>query len=239
MVDTASLETSSDETLVDFDGDGVGELSIGRLPARTLAQAETMTHKIVNYHPGNGGAVFAADHNFEAVNQAARNFLPTGLAVTEINRNGLDDDAMRSQIVNAFNAGPSIVQYAGHGSVEVWTGAGVLNGQSINSLTNYKALPLVVAMTCLNGYFHSPTSESLAERLLNAPNGGGVAVWASSGLTMTTGQTPMDRALFRFLYQNGDAPRLGDAARQAKRATTDSEVRRTWTLFGDPTMILR
>ena len=32
---------------------------------------------------------------------------------------------------------------------------------------------------------------------------------------------------------------LGDATRQAKLATTDLDVRRTWILFGDPTMKIR
>ena len=51
---------------------------------------------------------------------------------------------MRSQIVNAFNAGPSIVQYAGHGSVEVWTGAGLLQTNDAAQLSNGHRLPLVV-----------------------------------------------------------------------------------------------
>jgi hypothetical protein len=33
--------------------------------------------------------------------------------------------------------------------------------------------------------------------------------------------------------------RLGDAARAAKVATTDVDVRQTWILFGDPTMRLK
>jgi hypothetical protein len=33
--------------------------------------------------------------------------------------------------------------------------------------------------------------------------------------------------------------RLGEAARQAKLATSDLDVRRTWMLLGDPTMRVR
>jgi hypothetical protein len=32
---------------------------------------------------------------------------------------------------------------------------------------------------------------------------------------------------------------IGDASRQAKQATADMDVRRTWILFGDPTMKVR
>jgi hypothetical protein len=33
--------------------------------------------------------------------------------------------------------------------------------------------------------------------------------------------------------------RLGDAVRAAKSATPDADVRRTWILFGDPSMTLK
>ena len=38
-------------------------------------------------------------------------------------------------------------------------------------------------MTCLNGYFHDPAFESLAQALMSAEGGGAVAVWAPSGMT--------------------------------------------------------
>ena len=46
-------------------------------------------------------------------------------------------------------------------------------------------------MTCLNGYFHDTTFPSLAEQLLANPQGGAVAVWASSTLTLPAPQLAM------------------------------------------------
>ena len=106
------------------------------------------------------------------------------------------------------------------------------------TLTNGSALPLVVGMTCLNGFFQSPYTESLAEALLKAENGGAVAVWTSSGLTDPYGQSLMNKAFFRLLF-NGQGLTLGEAAAQAKAATPDQDVRRSWILFGDPTTKLR
>jgi len=48
-LDTAELETASDDWLADFDGDGISEIALGRLPARTTADASTMISKILKY----------------------------------------------------------------------------------------------------------------------------------------------------------------------------------------------
>jgi hypothetical protein len=93
-------------------------------------------------------------------------------------------------------------------------------------------------MDCLNGYFADPSLESLAETLVEASNGGAVAVFASSGLTIPNGQHAMGLQMFQLLY-SGSSIAIGDASRQAKIATTDPDVRRTWILFGDPTLKIR
>ena len=92
-------------------------------------------------------------------------------------------------------------------------------------------------MTCLNGYFQDPHLDGLAEVLLKAPNGGAAAVWASSGMTDPQAQLALSEELHRQLFKSGSAKpaTLGDAIKQAKVVASDSDVRRTWILFGDPT----
>jgi hypothetical protein len=94
-------------------------------------------------------------------------------------------------------------------------------------------------MTCLNGHFHDLTSVSLGEALLTAPNGGAVATWVSSALTFAPGQQSMGRSLYQYIFQGGSSPLLGDAIRAAKLSTNDIDVRRSWILFGDPTLPMR
>jgi hypothetical protein len=62
-------------------------------------------------------------------------------------------------------------------------------------------------------------------------------VWASSGLTESEAQIPIDEALVRLLLTGTTT--LGDATRAAKAATSDMDVRRSWILFGDPSTKLR
>jgi hypothetical protein len=126
----------------------------------------------------------------------------------------------------------------GHGSVDLWN-AGLMTSADAAKLTNKHSLSLFFAMTCLNGYFQDPTLESLAESVLKAEQGGAVAVWASSGMTATDKQAAMNQELFRILFGDDRTLTLGEATLKAKAATSDSDVRRTWILFGDPAMRLR
>ena len=161
-----------------------------------------------------------------ATNQAIRARLPDNMPVNAVNRAGQSDEAARNQILTGLNSGPALVTFAGHGSVGVWTGAGLLRASDAATLTNGARLPVVVSLTCLNGYFANPHTQSLAESLLLAPDGGAAAVWASSALTLPDAQAGMSQAFFRVAYRN-EATRIGEAIRQAKAATANREVRQT------------
>jgi hypothetical protein len=58
-------------------------------------------------------------------------------------------------------------------------------------------------MTCLNGYFQDASGESLAESLMNAKQGGAIAVWASTGLTVPQDQAVMNQAFYRSIFNVG------------------------------------
>src|SRR4029077_5998143 len=108
------------------------------------------------------------------------------------------------------------------------------NGDA-RALTNGNRLPLVIVADCLNGLFDDPALEGLAETLLKAQNGGAVAAYASSGDTIPGRQQEMALGLYQFLF-GAQSMALGDVTKQAKTATTDLDVRRTWILLGDPSM---
>jgi hypothetical protein len=148
-----------------------------------------------------------------------------------------DDPTATAHIIAGFNSGKSVVNYSGHGNVDVWTGGGIFTSDHATALANTK-LPFVVVMDCLNGYYQDPLLLSLAEAFLKAPNGGAIATFASSGLTTTFGQRQMELELYRQLY-GSQSLSLGDAIRIAKAASTDRDVRTTWIFFGDPSIKIR
>ena len=46
----------------------------------------------------------------------------------------------------------------------------------------------------------------------------------------------MAEQMFRLLFSDGTRVTLGEATSKAKAATGDPDVRRSWILFGDPSM---
>ncbi len=239
LIDTAFMETASDDWLADFNNDGIAEMAVGRLPVKTAAQAATIVQKIIGYDQlrfdPRRGAMLVADNGFESASQDIEAAIPQRMPVQMINRSSASDSVIRQQILNGINAGPRIVNYYGHGSVQVWTGAGLLQNSDAPNLTNGGKLAVFTLMNCLNGYAHDAYIDSLGEALLKAENGGAVAVWASSGYTESGGQTQINRQLYQQVFTNS-AVRLGDAIRSAKGATMNGDVRRTWVLLGDPSM---
>jgi hypothetical protein len=148
-----------------------------------------------------------------------------------------DDATATAHIIAGFQQGRAIVNYSGHGNVDVWTSGSVFTSANATALTNSK-LPFVIVMDCLNGYYIAPSVVALGEAFLLAPNGGAVAAFASSGLTITFGQRQMELELYRQLY--GATPiALGDAIKIAKNASSDPDVRSTWIYFGDPSIKIR
>jgi len=243
FVDTEHLTTASDDWFVDFDDDGLPEMAVGRLPVESAEEAATVVSKIIAFEGVAGlmnDALLVADINdfidFEGASaDVAEELLAGSMGVTEILR-GRSSTA-RSDLLALLNQGQLLVNYVGHGSTKIWNG-NLLTSSDAWNLTNSPYLPFLVSMTCLNGFFQDPYSESMAETFLKAEQGGAVAVWTSSGLTLPGEQLPMNKELIRLLF-NGEGLTIGEAVMRAKRATSNEDIRRTWILFGDPTLRLR
>lgn len=247
LIDTSYLETASDDWFADFKDDGLAEMYVGRLPARSVSEAAALVSKIVDYDSANikmpiarRSVLLVSDandgFNFEQASEQLRALVPSGTRVQEIFRGRLENAVAKQQLFEAINAGPSIVNYTGHGSINVWRD--LFTTDDARSLSN-RQLPLFVTMTCLNGFFHDPVNESLAEGLLKSERGGAISVWASSGMTEPPQQTVMNQQAYRLLFGAGESLTIGEVTARAKAAVPDGDVRRTWLLFGDPATKLR
>ncbi|MGB2626054.1 MAG: C25 family cysteine peptidase [Candidatus Acidiferrum sp.] len=247
MIETAAFKTASDDWFTDFESTGYGTIPTGRLPVRTVAGTQLVVGKIVNYEKGaeagawNGQALLVGDQNtnsnFSAAVVSAAAILPNSLTVSELLADGQDSATFRTQLLAALNNGSLIVDYQGHGAEQQWSFVNFFNTDDAAALTNGGRLPVYLLMDCLNGFFQDVYAQSLAESVLLAPNGGGVAVWASSGFTEQAPQTSMNQAFLAQLATHPSEP-IGQLILQAKSGTTDNDVRRTWVLFGDPAMKL-
>jgi hypothetical protein len=240
LIDTQFLETASDDWFADFKLDGVPEMAVGRLPVRSPSDATMLAHRIVNYETSSSGAwtnqvllvagTDDATDPFTSYISAVQAMIPSTQTVSVISQ-GSDPNA-HGDLITALNAGQSLINFAGHGSDEVWAGE-LLSSSDVAALTNGSQTPFVISMTCLNGYFQDVYTVSLAKAIMLAPSGGAVAAWASSGLTDSSGQSILDQSMVSALY-SGQSLTIGEASAAAKRAVTNLDIRRTWILLGDP-----
>ena len=249
-LDAVALETASDDWFVDVDDDGRPDMAVGRFPVRTLPQATAIVAKTIGYAmdvdaPWMNDVLFVADHDetmpgnpFEKASRRLEALLPEAYRGHELFNSRLDADLLRQMLADEVAEGRLIVNFAGHGSPYLWGIHGNLLGpDDVNGWTNSR-LPFIIALNCLNGLFQGIyDEESLAEAMLRTPQGGAVAVWASSGVTDESMQTLVAEELYRLIFQ-GIVPTLGEMVSAAKRVGPDRDVRRSWIFFGDPALRL-
>ncbi len=237
---TVYMKAASDDWLVDFDGDGLPNMYLGRLSVRTEAETQAVVDKIVSYTPPASKRVLVVvdvnDPTFSFADAAigVRHTIPPAYAVQNFD---IEWPANRAGLFSALNDNPSIVNYIGHGSIEGWSNTSILMSEDVASFSQSGSTPFYVMMTCLNALFGDVYSTSLGEALLRVPNGGAVAVWASSGMSDPPPQTSANRELYRILAANPSIT-IGELVARAKAGTPDHDVRTTWNLLGDPTLKL-
>ena len=242
LVATAYLKTSSDDWFADFNDTGLAQIAMGRIPVRTSDEAAAVVNKLVRRASVTGPwlknvEIISDRTNGVSFTKGADQLAALVPGTFTTGRISFAATPNPSQaVIDSFNSGALLTNYIGHGSVEIWSND-VFSSTAASALTNGDKLPFVVTMNCLNGYFHDLFQESLAEALLKNGSGGAIGVWASSALTSPDQQLRVNLALYRQLF--GGTTTIGDAILKAKQETTDIDVRRTWILFGDPTLKLQ
>lgn len=258
-------EVASDNAFVNLNDDPLPELAIGRLPARSLAEATILVDKIIAYEaqassfaPWRQRMLFVADNpdntgdypavaeeiirtNLPPVAEPVRNFLGVTFPVEQVSQ-------ATDFLVEQINAGVSMVTYLGHGSVNWWAHEGLWNTTYTPRLTNADRLPVVVTLNCLDGYFvhGNSTLQAVAEEMLRHPTGGSVAAWSPAGLGTTYIENILNVGLLEALFRL-NIRRLGPATMHAKAhlynvignsSPYETTLLHTMTVFGDPALKL-
>jgi uncharacterized repeat protein (TIGR01451 family) len=262
-VDPAAGEVPADNRYVCVSGDDIlPDMHIGRLAVKTSAEAGAAVTKILNYEqsPPDGDwsqrVLFVADvadeaGDFPALSDDVLNqHLPAPYMPDKIYYGSppyTTGSAARAAIIGAINTGRLLVNYVGHGSNQVWASEALLRFTDVAGLTNTGRLPLMVPMTCLEGYFVTPSLpssdfSSLAETIVRAADKGAVASWSPVGLGQSGGHDFLDRGLFQALFFDG-VDQIGPATTQAKLYLYGNtgdyrDLLDTYVLFGDPALQL-
>lgn len=239
---------ASDTWFTMFDQSELPTMATGRFPAQNSRQLSVMVEKTINYEnaspsPWRTRALLVADD--EPRFDSASDWL-----ADELSRNGYSsqklymtqNEDIHDAIISAINHGVGIVNYVGHGGTDVWGDEAVLRGEDAVLLKNRNRLPVLTTFTCLNGVFHHPNDDALAESLLWTRGGGIVAAVAPSGRTYMAQQTPLATEFFDQLL-SGESTTFGEALLRSKQLLAQdsnlTNVIHTLNVLGDPALQFR
>jgi hypothetical protein len=250
LVKTSYLWTASDPALAAVNGDDIlPDVAIGRLPAASPEELRVMVEKILSYEAGTVGLdellVLVSDNpdlagDFDSNAREIARGLLSGRDVRHLSLTALGSSA-RAEILSSFDQGASLLSYIGHGGIHLWADENVFNTGDVSSLSPQSRQPLLVTMNCLNGYFHFPYFDSLAESLVKVEGRGAIAAFSPSGLSLDAPAHRFHVALLDALFREAH-PRLGDAVVSAQSAYAASgvfpELISIYHLLGDPALVI-
>ena len=259
-VDPWAGETAADNRYACVDGaDSLPDLALGRLPAWSLAEAQTMVDTLVAYEsdgdrqPWHGSAVLVSDDqdtagDFYAISQQSSTFLPQGAVAQTLALQGsstsysdaseADAASIRQALVAAWQQGIAFVQFSGHSSWQQWAIESVLHLDNLPWPNTIGQVPVVLELTCFTGAFQRP--EATLDRTL-VSSGKAIAVFGPSGLGINTGHDQLAQGFVAALYDQEQMLTLGQIANAARLQLAASgrhlELLDTYTLLGDPLVI--
>jgi len=255
-------ETAADNRYVAVHGNDIfPDLFLGRLPVKTAAETTAMVNKIIAYEAlgpedWQRQITFLADNadaagNFAALSETiASQFTPAPYLPERIYHlvTHANTTATRNALLSAINQGRLIINWKGHSAVSSWASEQFMTLALVNGLNNGYRQPLMVPMTCLEGYYITPSQagstdrSSISESLVRLVERGAIASFAPTGLGIATGHEFLNKGLYEALFYNG-VPELGPATTLAKLklysgTTGYRELIDTYLLMGDPAMRL-
>jgi hypothetical protein len=245
----------SDGAYADLNGDGLPDVPIGRIPALTAAELTAYVNKVVAYESGGlggwakqvllvadapdaaGDYVAGSDQlaaQVPAALQVTKDYLPVGASQAQI-------DAVRAQLIGAFDNGGVLVNYVGHGGLDRLASPGLLTTDDVPQLAGGARSPVLTALTCNIAHFAYPGFRFLGEDLIVQPGGGAMAVFAPTGLSYDGPAVQLGQHLLPAILA-GPGTVLGDAILRGIReyaATGDVTLLPAYNLLGDPGLAVK
>jgi hypothetical protein len=219
------------------------DLAVGRFPARSLGDVETLVRKTLDYerqprrgawrrqidiYAGQGGYGAAVDTALERLFAfLVTNDIPNDLNVYLAYANprspyGYAPPRFAENLTRRLSDGPALVVYVGHGAPDrfgsfAWQGRAhrILDATHVGALGGLAGRTAVVSIACSTGQFDGPR-PAIGERLVTSPNGP-VAFIGSSRVSQPYANSVLAGYLSEALLA-GRVPTIGDALAHAQRS---------------------
>ena len=200
------------------------DIGVGRMVVQSLAEAEAMVNKVVNYKSVNSfgdwrtNICFVADdidddswefrlqENIDAIAQdidsTYHNYNINKIyldAYQQVSSSGGQryPDA-RQAIVDNVNKGALIMHYYGHGGEVGWAEERVLELIDINSWENLNNMPVFVTATCEFSRYDDAQRVSAGEQVLLNPEGAGVALFTTTRTITENDAKNLSRSFYKY-----------------------------------------
>lgn len=257
-IDPELGETAADNRYVSFVGEDIfPDMLLGRLAVNTTADAQGFVDKIIAYEESPDESewkrqVLAVSDKYGTwpfpllSDDLLRCCLPSSYEVVRVYLEVTHPDvaSAKQAVISGINAGKLLVNYIGHAASSQWStpSPGILRLQDISSLSNLNKYPVILTMTCWDGYFVYPNPtgsvyEAMAEVFTKAANKGAVAAWSPTGMGVARGHEYLNQGFFNAALGIGNTD-LGKATSYGKLFLWSSQENLdlidTYLLFGDP-----
>ena len=255
-----STETASDNWYAAVLGDDpVPDIFVGRITAKDTLDVITAVNKTIAYNELDAApedewlkrCLFVADNSDYAGQYSAlcdsiiqyrlpQDYIPRRAYLDSIGIPG----ACRDRIVTEMDEGVLMTYYLGHGGIDNWAHENIFTSDDVSLLNNSDRLTVIVAMDCLNGWFHHVDDDySIAEELMRRNPEGAASNWSTTGWTMTESVDELGRHLFDALF-SGAYSSWGEVFAAAKYSYYLGlpyyvDLIEMYTQFGDPALDLK
>lgn len=244
---------ASDNWLVNVDGDDfLPEMAIGRFPVVTPEDVTAIVNKTLQYARSAPEGDWRKNilwitneqqYIQKTTDRLSESSSEAGYQPTKIfpSPDEKDNAEHQGRIREAFDDGPLLVHFHGHGGRFIWrTGPPDLRKnhdlftlEDLDALEPNDKLPLVLSMSCYSAPFDHPSADSIGEKLLRMDGKGAVAVLGASWRNSPTPQ--FSTALLEELTKPGT---VGEAILRVKRRVQQRTLVEQYNLLGDPAIKL-
>ena len=243
--------------------DKFADIAIGRIPARTLTEAQNVVEKIKDYildpvygiwrsritlvaddpqRPYNIEKEHISDSESRLVPAISPNFTIKKIylldypEVQDASNYGVKKPAATEAILKQLEDGTVLINYLGHGSSTVWAQEYILQMERDLGKINTKGkLPIWFAGTCSWGEFDKINTQCMPEALVLKDGDGGIATLGGSKPTVGGTNSNFIRTIFQKWFSGDNISRLslGKALQYSFDGNANNEK---YILFGDPAL---
>jgi hypothetical protein len=235
------------------------DIGVGRLPAKSEAEAMAMVDKIIHYAtspnclgPWRDRYTFVADNRDGCLHSDQSNTLSGSQLSQELNSNirkifigaypqlvspgGTSNPQAQTDLLTTIERGSLILNYTGHGGETVWADEYLLTSEMIEKLKNKDRLGFYITATCDFGRCDLPAQVSGAETFVLNPNGGAIGIMTTGRPVSASSNMTINEAFYNSLYQptDGRIGYFGDIMKMTKNICGEKRANRGFTLLGDP-----